>query len=51
MYSAELETLDQLLSGVMSLTVVRKFYPDDSAFLRGVLGLLSCGEVQLSFVR
>jgi hypothetical protein len=45
--SSELETLDQLLGGNLSLNVVRMLYPDEEAFSRGVLGLLSCGDVRL----
>jgi len=47
MLTPELETLDQLLGGDLPLTIVRKFYPDDTAFIRGVLGLLNCGDVRL----
>jgi len=43
----ELETLDQLLGGDLPLSVVRNVYPDSEAFRRGVLGLLSCGDVCL----
>ena len=45
--SPELETLDQLLSGDLPLSVVRIVYPDDERFILGVLGLLSDGEIQL----
>ena len=47
MFAPELETLDQLLCGDLELTVIRKLYLDDAAFLRGVLGLLNCGDVRL----
>jgi hypothetical protein len=47
MFSPEMETVDQLLGGAMSLTIVRRVYSDDAAFLRGVLALLSCGDVLL----
>jgi len=47
MNSPELETLDQLLGGEMPLTTIRKLYPDNTAFLRGVLGLLNGGDVRL----
>jgi hypothetical protein len=43
----ELETLDQLLGGDLSLAVVRQLYPDDETFRRGVLGLFTCGDVRL----
>ncbi len=48
--SAELETLDQLLGGVLSLAVIRNLYPDGDAFRRGVFGLLSSGDVCLMMV-
>jgi len=32
----ELETLDQLLGGDLSLAIVRQLYSDDEAFKRGV---------------
>jgi len=43
--SPELETLDSLLGGELSLAVIRALYPDAEAFNRGVLALLSSGEV------
>ncbi|HEY1527775.1 MAG TPA: hypothetical protein VGH51_16200 [Candidatus Angelobacter sp.] len=46
MSSAELETLDQLLGGDMPLTTIRQLYPDDAAFLQGVLGLLNSRDVR-----
>lgn len=45
--SPELETLDQLLSGELPLSVVCKLYPDVDTFLSGVHGLLKSGEVRL----
>jgi hypothetical protein len=45
--SPELETLDQLLGGDLSLTIVRRLYPDAESFKRGVLGLLSSGDVRI----
>jgi hypothetical protein len=45
--SPELETLDQLLGGNLSLEIVRKLYPDAESFKRGVLGLLSSGDVRI----
>lgn len=48
--SPELETLDQLLGGELSLAVIRNLYPDNDAFRRGVFGLLSSGDVCLSMV-
>lgn len=48
--SAELETLDQLLGGVLSLAVIRNLYPDGESFRRGVFELLSSGDVSLLMV-
>lgn len=45
--SPELDTLDQLLGSDLPLMVVRQLYPDGHAFVRGVLGLLSGGDVNL----
>jgi len=45
--SPELQTLDQLLGGDMSLSVTRQLYPDDAAFVRGIHGLLAGGDVRL----
>ena len=45
--SPELETLDQLLGGDLSLTAIQKLYPSFHAFRRSVLGLLECGDFQL----
>jgi hypothetical protein len=45
--SPELETLDQLLGGRLSLSIVRKLYPDEKAFQAGILGLLDAGDVRL----
>jgi len=47
MYAPELETLDQLLGSDMPLTVIAKLYASAEAFCKGVLGLLSCGDVLL----
>lgn len=43
--SPELETLDQLLSGDLSLAIIQRVYPNIDAFKRGVLGLLNGGDV------
>src|SRR5258708_4665160 len=48
--SAELETLDQLLGGVLSLAVIRNLYPDGESFRQGVFGLLSSGDACLLMV-
>ena len=45
--SPELETLDQLTGGDLSLKAIRQLFPSDEEFSRGVLGLLSCGDVTL----
>jgi hypothetical protein len=45
--SPELETLDQLLGGDLSLAIVRDLYPDTEAFSVGLTGLLSNGDVCL----
>ncbi|HEX7287161.1 MAG TPA: hypothetical protein VF532_13325 [Candidatus Angelobacter sp.] len=45
--SFELETLDQLLGGELSLAVIRQVYPDEEAFRRGVHGLLTAVDVSL----
>lgn len=47
MLSPELETLDQLVGGDLQLPIIRRLYPDTQAFMRGVLGLLSSGDVCL----
>jgi hypothetical protein len=46
----ELETLDQLVGGDLPLKIIRGLYPDAEAFRRGVLGLLSCGDVLLLMI-
>lgn len=45
--SSELETLDQLLGGEMSLSIIRQLYASDESFTRGVLALLRNGDVRL----
>jgi hypothetical protein len=45
--SPELETLDQLLGGAMSLAVIRGLYSDDASFAQSVHALLRAGDVQL----
>jgi hypothetical protein len=47
MYSSELETLDQLLGGDLPLEVISKLFLSREAFEKGILGLLSCGDVVL----
>lgn len=43
--SPELETLDQLLGGDLSLAIIQQVYPSIDAFKQGVLGLLNGGDV------
>ena len=31
----------------MPLSVIRRLYPDAAAFVRGISGLLSCGDIRL----
>jgi len=45
--SPELETLDQLLGGDLSLAIIRTLYPDDDRFRQGLTGLLHSGDVRL----
>jgi hypothetical protein len=45
--SPELETLDQLLAGGISLTIIKTLYPDANSFMQGVIGLLTSGDVRL----
>jgi hypothetical protein len=45
--SPELETLDQLLGGELPLATIRPIYPSTEAFMSGILGLLSSGDVTL----
>ena len=47
MHSAELETLDQLLSSDMPLSVIAGIYPSPDACRNGLLGLLRDGDVTL----
>ena len=45
--SPELETLDQLLGSDLPLGIVLRLYSDAAAFKRGVLGLITSGDVRL----
>jgi hypothetical protein len=45
--SPELETLDQLQGGDLPLGIILRVYPDANAFMRGVLGLITNGDVSL----
>jgi hypothetical protein len=46
-WSPELETLDQLLACDMRLDIIAQLFPSSDAFIKGILGLLSCGDVNL----
>jgi hypothetical protein len=45
--SPELETLDQLLGGDMSLTVIRGLFENHDRFARAIAAMLDAGEVRL----
>ena len=45
--SSEMATLDQLLGGEMRLSIIRKIYNSDEAFMRGALRLLHGGDVKV----
>jgi hypothetical protein len=45
--SPELETLDQLLGGDLTLAVVRGLFETDERFVRAVLAMLDAGEIRL----
>jgi hypothetical protein len=45
--SPELETLDQLLGGDLTLAVVRGLFETDVRFVRAVLAMLDAGEIRL----
>ena len=45
--SLELETLDQLAGGDLSLAIIRGLYPTAETFMQGTLGLLFSGDVRL----
>jgi hypothetical protein len=45
--SPELETLDQLLGGDLSLTTARRLFGDEERFIRGLTAMLHAGEVRL----
>ena len=45
--SPELETLDQLQGGDLSLDVIRGLYPDDARFKRAMTAMLVAGELRL----
>jgi hypothetical protein len=46
--SPELETLDQLQGGDLPLAVIRGLFIDQESFMRGIGGLLACGDVKLA---
>jgi hypothetical protein len=45
--SPELETLDQLLGGDLSLAIIRTLYPNDEGFNQAMISLLREGDVVL----
>jgi hypothetical protein len=45
--SPELETLDQLLGGDLTLAIVRGLFETDERFVRAVLAMLDAGEIRL----
>jgi len=45
--SPELETLDQLAGGDLSLAVIQELFPDLQAFEKGVLRMLQSGDVRM----
>jgi hypothetical protein len=45
--SPELETLDQLLGGDMTLGLVRAFFADGPSFVRAVTAMLQARDVRL----
>lgn len=47
MHSAELETLDQLLGGEMSLAVIREVFENNEHFERAILAMLHNQDIRL----
>ncbi len=45
--SPEMETLDQLLGGDMTLTLVRGLFENRERFVRAIAAMLDAGEVSL----
>lgn len=45
--SPELEALDQLLGGALSLTVIRQIYPDHNRFSHSIQAMVQSGDVRL----
>jgi len=45
--SPELETLDQLVGGPLTLAVVRRLYPDTRRFNVGILSMLESGDITM----
>jgi hypothetical protein len=45
--SPELETLDQLLGGDLTLAVVRGLFETDEGFVRAILAMLDAEEIRL----
>ena len=46
--SPELETLDQLSGGDLSVSVIRSLFPDEDQFLRAIEAMLEAGEIRLT---
>lgn len=47
MYPPELDTLDQLLGGDMTLNTIRRIFPSDHRFQKAILAMLHEGEIRL----
>jgi len=45
--SSELELLDQLMGGPLSLTTARKIFADERRFLHAAAAMLSDGQIRL----
>ena len=46
--SPELETLDQLSGGDLSVSVIRSLLPNEDQFLRAIEAMLAAGEIRLT---
>ena len=46
-WAPDLETLDQLLGGDLSLTIIRGLFEDDQRFTRAMLAMLDARELRL----
>jgi hypothetical protein len=45
--SPELETLDQLLGGDLTLALIRSFFEDEKRFAQAITAMLNAGEVRM----